>query len=357
MNVALASNGAIATASTTYSEGRPASSAINGDRKGLNWGNGGGWTDATSGEYPDWLQIDFAGIQTISEIDVFTVQDNFSNPVEPTLSMTFSQYGITSFNVQYWDGSNWVTVTGGSVTGNNKIWRQFTFSAVTTTKIRVYVTNSLNSYSRLVEIEAWTPSQPPSVSITSPANSTTLMNTDPVTINAIASDADGTVTKVEFFQAGTKLGESTASPYSYVWNNVQPGSYSLTARATDSSNTVATSAPVNILMPIGWIAGRVTRTDGTTAIAAATVKAFQGISLQGSATTNATGDYSIGLLNTGTYTVEASATGYDTNTQSGVTVNAGSRTTSEMGHPLRSNRTTEILRDLHTITIGGMRAP
>ena len=131
VNVALAANGAIATASSTFSEGRPASSVINGDRKGLNWGNGGGWTDATPNEYPHWLQIDFNGIQSISEIDVFTIQDNFSNPVEPSLSLTFSQYGITSFNVQYWDGSNWVTVTGGSVTGNNKIWRQFTFSAVT----------------------------------------------------------------------------------------------------------------------------------------------------------------------------------------------------------------------------------
>ena len=83
------------------------------------------------------------------------VQDNYSNPSEPTLADTFGQYGVTSFDIQYWNGSGWVTVPGGSVTGNNKVWTQVTFSAITTNKIRVQVNNSLASYSRLVEVEAW----------------------------------------------------------------------------------------------------------------------------------------------------------------------------------------------------------
>ena len=56
----------------------------------------------------------------------------------------------------YWDGSAWVTVPGGSVTGNNKVWRKFTFTAVTTSKIRVLVNGALNSQSRITEVEAWT---------------------------------------------------------------------------------------------------------------------------------------------------------------------------------------------------------
>jgi hypothetical protein len=128
VNVALAANGAVATASSTINSNYPASAAINGDRKGQNWGSGGGWNDATSGSYPDWLQVDFGTTRTISEIDVFTVQDNPGSPSDPTLTMTFSLYGITAFNVQYWDGSAWVSVPGGDVTGNNKVWRKFTFS-------------------------------------------------------------------------------------------------------------------------------------------------------------------------------------------------------------------------------------
>lgn len=167
----------------------------------------------TPGSYPDWLEVDFALPQAINEIDVFTLQDNYSNPSDPTLTMTFSIYGITAFNVQYWDGANWVSAPGGDVTGNNKVWRKFAFATITTSKIRVYVTNALFNYSRITEVEAWTSSQLPTVSITSPTNGTVFAAVANITINATASDPDGTITKVEFFQGSTKLGESTTSPY------------------------------------------------------------------------------------------------------------------------------------------------
>ena len=37
---------------------------------------------------------------------------------------------------------------------------------------------------------------------------------------ATASDADGTVTKVEFFNGAAKLGEDTTAPYSFTWSGV-----------------------------------------------------------------------------------------------------------------------------------------
>jgi hypothetical protein len=154
-NVALASLGSVATASSTLSGSYPVTAINDGDRKGIGWANGGGWNDGTSGSYPDWVQIDFSGNKTIGEIDVFTLQDNNTNPSDPTPGMTFTLYGITAFDVQYWNGSSWVTVPNGSVTGNNLVWRQFTFTPVTTGKIRVVVNNSLASYSRIVEVEAW----------------------------------------------------------------------------------------------------------------------------------------------------------------------------------------------------------
>jgi hypothetical protein len=155
LNVALAANGGMATASSTYGAGYTPGGAINGDRQGVNWGAGGGWNDATPNAFPDWLQIDFNGAKTISEIDVFSVQDNYQAPAEPTPTMTFSQYGLTDFQVQYWNGTQWVTVPGGTVSGNILVWRQLTFAGVTTTAIRVWVTNALNTWSRITEVEAW----------------------------------------------------------------------------------------------------------------------------------------------------------------------------------------------------------
>ncbi len=94
--------------------------------------------------------------QTIDEIDVFTVQDNYPAPSEPTPSMTFTQYGLQDFVVQYWTGSAWEPVPGGSVLNNTRVWRQFNFAPVTTSRDPVWVTRALGSRSRLVEVEAYT---------------------------------------------------------------------------------------------------------------------------------------------------------------------------------------------------------
>jgi RHS repeat-associated protein len=156
VNVALSTNGATASASSILSSSFPASATINGDRKGTNWGSGGGWADSTSNSFPDWLQIDFSGSKTINEIDVFTLQDSYASPAEPTETMTFSTYGLSSYDVQYWDGSAWVTVTGGGITSNNKVWKKISFTALSTTKIRVWTHGSVDSgYSRITEVEAW----------------------------------------------------------------------------------------------------------------------------------------------------------------------------------------------------------
>jgi hypothetical protein len=48
-------------------------------------------------------------------------------------------------------------VPNGSVTGNNKIWRKFTFSAISTNKIRVLTSASVDGYSRITEVEAYGP--------------------------------------------------------------------------------------------------------------------------------------------------------------------------------------------------------
>jgi RHS repeat-associated protein len=154
-NVALAANGAIATASTAHTCcGFSTTGAINGNNRGP-WGNGEGWNDATPDTVPDWIQVDFAGSKTIDEINVFSLHDNYTAENTPTETQTFSLYGLLSFNVQYWNGSSWVTVPGGSVNGNNKVWRKFTFSPVTTNKIRVFINTVPDSWSRVVEIQAF----------------------------------------------------------------------------------------------------------------------------------------------------------------------------------------------------------
>jgi hypothetical protein len=88
----------------------------------------------------------------------------------------------------------------------------------------------------------------PTVSITSPVNNTEIDAPASITINATAADADGTVTKVEFYQGTTLLGTDLTSPYSFTWSNVAIGNYALNAKAYDNDNSTATSAFVTVFV-------------------------------------------------------------------------------------------------------------
>ena len=220
VNVALAGNGGVVSASGSYSTAYPAAAVNNGDRKGSNWGGGGGWNDASAGVYPDWVQVDFNGSKSISEIDVFTVQDSYANPQEPTETLTFTSYGITDFEVQYWDGSNWTAVPGGSVSGNNKVWRKFSFAPVSTTRIRVLVTNALAGFSRITEIEAYQGT----------AGSPTPPPTSAVNVASQASGAVATATSTynaAFAASGANNGDRRGSNWGAGggWNNATPGQF------------------------------------------------------------------------------------------------------------------------------------
>jgi hypothetical protein len=71
-----------------------------------------------------------------------------------------------------------------------------------------------------------------------------------ITISATATDPDpgNSISKVEFYQGGTLLPNSTDTtyPYSYTWSSVPAGNYVLTAKAYDNSGFVATSTAINV---------------------------------------------------------------------------------------------------------------
>ncbi len=88
--------------------------------------------------------------------------------------------------------------------------------------------------------------QPPAVSLTAPAGGTSYTAPAGITLTADASDSDGSIARVDFYNGSTLLGSSTAAPYGFTWSDVSAGSYSLTAKATDNLGATATSAPVTV---------------------------------------------------------------------------------------------------------------
>jgi len=90
------------------------------------------------------------------------------------------------------------------------------------------------------------PNVVPAVSITSPANNAGFGTGSAVTINANATDSEGTIAKVEFFLGTTKLGEDLTSPYSFAWTASVAGSYGITAKATDNAGAITVSAGITV---------------------------------------------------------------------------------------------------------------
>jgi hypothetical protein len=97
--------------------------------------------------------------------------------------------------------------------------------------------------------------QRPTVQITSPANGSSVTEGATVTITATASDLDGTVARVDFYNGTTLVGSDTTSPYSFAMNSVAAATLALTARAVDNLGATTISAPVNVTVeekpPVG----------------------------------------------------------------------------------------------------------
>lgn len=90
--------------------------------------------------------------------------------------------------------------------------------------------------------------EPPSVSITDPVNNAVYDGPASVIINAVASDKDGSVSKVEFFNGTTLLGSDNTAPFSYSWTNVAFGTYTISAKATDNGGASTSSEAVKIIV-------------------------------------------------------------------------------------------------------------
>ena len=108
---------------------------------------------------------------------------------------------------------------------------------------------------------------PPVVNLSAPANNATYQLGHTVRMSAPASDPDGAIQSVEFFQGTTSLGQSTStsSPYSLDWTPTAAGTYSLTAKATDNHAGITTSSTVTVTVSaatdLGW---SLTGNGGTT---------------------------------------------------------------------------------------------
>jgi hypothetical protein len=176
----------------------------------------------------------------------------------------------------------------------------------------------------------------PTVTLTAP--NTGIIN-QAVLLQAIATDLDGTVNKVEFYSNDLKIGEDITTPYSLSYTFVTGGTYVVKARVYDNLGATSESNIIQIVIsapsvPIPTISVTAPSTANTNtaltlnATASITGDTIAGVQFlvnginQGSADT--TSPYSISWTPTtpGNYTITAIATGVlgGSATSAGVTV-------------------------------------
>jgi hypothetical protein len=227
----------------------------------------------TTGNGPHTLTAvarDAAGNRTTSAPVTVTVNNTVPDTTPPTVSITAPANGATvsatvavsagaadnvgvagvqfrldGANLGAEDGSapysvSWNTTTAGNGTHTlSAVARDAAGNTTTSATVTVTVNNAAPD------------TTPPTVSITAPANGSTVSGT--VTLSASASDNVGVV-GVQFFGDGMSLGaEDTTAPYSIsVDTTASPnGPHTLTAVARDAAGNTTTSAPITVTVANG----------------------------------------------------------------------------------------------------------
>ncbi len=101
------------------------------------------------------------------------------------------------------------------------------------------------------------PNQPPTVSLSSPAQGSPFTAPAAITFSAVAGDSDGSVVRVDFYSGPQLIRSDTSSPFSASWTNVPAGTYSLRAVATDDAGVTTTSSAIDVVVNASGIQGAI----------------------------------------------------------------------------------------------------
>ncbi len=176
---------------------------------------------------------------------------------------------IRQFNIQASTdgGRTWIEIAANlPPTTTNYDWQlPPNGSAIDNVRVRVIAVdrrfqNTSDGQTRAFSITA-PPNAPPAIQITSPANNSSVVIGRSAFFTANATDSDGTIQRVEFYQTTnviglpgvlttTLIGSDTTAPYQVAWDTYFTGNFTITARAYDNRDAVTNTAPINFSIVI-----------------------------------------------------------------------------------------------------------
>lgn len=242
-----------------------------------NWTDGGGDCRRYTGGTYTFEGSAAIGIQDNSGVAssfYLTNSLNLTSYDELTLDFSYDAVSMDNANedfwLQYYDGSQWITVASWarSIDFNNNTFytesvtissRNYTFPSNASVRFMCDASgNADDVYIDAITISASSPvggsqNQAPTISITSPSNGANIVDYigNTLSIATTASDADGAVSKVDFYQGSTLIGTDNSAPYSINWTISGEGNFSFSAIATDNQGaTENSSISISVTEPI-----------------------------------------------------------------------------------------------------------
>jgi hypothetical protein len=166
----------------------------------------------------------------------------FTAPAAINLAADVTANGHAITKVQFYNGA---TLLGEATTAPYA----FTCSSVAAGIYRLTAQAVYDSGSAVASTAAsvWVINQlPPTIALTAAANNAAF--TSPATISLTANvTANGhTITKAQFYNGATLLGEATTVPYAFAWGSVPAGIYSFSAQVVYDSGSTVASASANV---------------------------------------------------------------------------------------------------------------
>jgi plastocyanin len=180
--------------------------------------------------------------------------------VAPNGTLTFSPSVVT---INAGDQVTWTwatlgaghTSTSGSPCTANGLWSagepSFTFTFTTAGNYPYFCIPHCSFGMTGEVIVNAAANQPPTVQITNPPSGSVRAAPASVTIQATASDPDGSVTNVQFLVGASVLTNKSSAPFTATANNLAAGTYTLSAIASDNGGAKATnSVTISVVTPV-----------------------------------------------------------------------------------------------------------
>ena len=180
-----------------------------------------------------------------------TKSTSFIAPATITIEADARDYDGEISKVEFYSGTSKLgerTVSPYSFTWKEVAEGTYSLTAVATDNKNSRTTSA--AVSVVVEKSATVINQLPVVTITSPDKTKNHKKNSTIIIEAVASDPDGSISKVEFKNGNITLAEVTTAPYIYLWEAVDTGTYMISVLATDNLGATSASANIDLIIDL-----------------------------------------------------------------------------------------------------------